>query len=191
MSMNEAEIRALVDGLVSAWNDRDIDRFMSYLDEAVVWDDPAMLYGPATGRAEVRRFAESVLRAFPDFSYRLREPICIAPTGTRCAVPWEITATHTGYFDYLRLAPTGQAVTMRGVDLLELAGTKVARVETLFNVLPAAEQALRLKPLARNRLARAALPWLQRCLAWWLRRTTGGRTAGRQTTEGSITGAKR
>jgi len=174
--MNEAEIRALVDDLVRAWTDRDLDRFMSHLDEGVVWDDPAMLYGPATGRAAARTFAESVLRAFPDFSYRVREPICIAATGTRCAVPWEITATHTGNFDYLGLAPTGQAVTMQGVDLLELAGTRVARIETLFNVLPAAEQALRLKPLARSRLARVALPWLQRRRAAWLRRMAKGRT---------------
>jgi predicted ester cyclase len=174
--MNEAEIRALVDDLVRAWADRDLARFMGHLDEGVVWDDPAMLYGPAKGRAAVRRFAESVLRAFPDFSYRVREPVCIAPTGARCAIPWEITATHTGFFDYLGFAPTGQAVTMQGVDLLDFAGAKVVRIETHFNALPAAEQALRLTPLAESNLARTALRWLQRCRAWWLRRTTKGPT---------------
>ncbi|MFH1220869.1 MAG: nuclear transport factor 2 family protein, partial [Candidatus Eisenbacteria bacterium] len=61
--MNETAIRSLVDDLVGAWNDRDIDRFISHLDESVIWDDPAMLLGPAIGRSAVRKFSESILRA--------------------------------------------------------------------------------------------------------------------------------
>jgi len=170
--MNETAIRSLVDDLVSAWNDRDIDRFISHLDESVIWEDPAMLLGPVIGRSAVREFSESILRAFPDFSYRIREPICVAQSGSRCVVPWEITATHTGYFDVLGFAPTQQVVTMRGVDVLELTDIKVTKIETLFNVLPAVEQALRLKPFAESGVSRVAILWLQRCRAYWLRRTT-------------------
>ncbi|HUU41158.1 MAG TPA: ester cyclase [Desulfatiglandales bacterium] len=148
--MNETAIRLLVDDLVSAWNDRDIDRFISHLDESVIWDDPAMLCGPAIGWSAVREFSESILRAFPDFSYRIRDPICVAQSGSRCVVPWEITATHTGYFDPLGFAPTQQVVTMQGVDVLEMTDMKVTRIETFFNILPAVEQALRLKPLAEG-----------------------------------------
>jgi len=170
--MNETGIRSLVDDLVGAWNDRDIDRFISHLDESVIWDDPAMLLGPAIGRSAVRKFSESILRAFPDFSYRIREPICVAQSGSRCVVPWEITATHTGYFDHLGFAPTHQVITMQGVDVLEMTGMKVTRIETLFNVLPAAEQALGLKPFAQSGVSRVVILWLQRCRAYWLRRTT-------------------
>jgi predicted ester cyclase len=170
--MNETAIRSLVDDLVSAWNVRDIDRFISYLDESVIWDDPAMLNEPAVGPDAVRKFCESVLRAFPDFSYRIREPICVAQSGTRCVVPWEITATHTGNFDPLGFAPTQQVITMQGVDVIEMTGMKVTRIETLFNVLPAFEQALRLKPFAESSLSRVVILWLQRCRACWLRLTT-------------------
>jgi len=172
--MNEPRIRSIVDGLVRAWNERDLDRLLSFLDEAVVWDDPAMLFGPAQGHRAVREFSESVLRAFPDFTYRIREPICVAESGTRCAIPWEIRATHTGHLDILGLAPTRQSITMQGVDLLEIEGAKVTRIETTFNVIPALEQALRLGPLCKSRSMMKVVAWLQRCRAYWLRRTTRG-----------------
>lgn len=170
--MNEVEIRALVDGMVSAWNGRDLDRFLGYLGDGVVWDDPAMLDGPAVGRAAVRAFSESVLQAFPDFSYRVREPICVAQSGTRCVIPWEIAATHTGYLRPIGLAPTLQAIRIDGVDVLELDAGKVTRIDTLFNVLPAVEQALRVKFSSSSGLSRVLLVSLQKCRAWWLRRTT-------------------
>jgi len=170
--MNETEIRLLVDDLVSAWNSRDLERFLGRLDEDVVWSDPAMLYGPARGKPAVREFSEDILRAFPDFSYRVREPICVAQSGNRCAVPWEITATHTGHFGHLGFAPTNQVITMHGVDVLEVAGTRVTKIETYFDVVPAAVQALRLKPLAECGAARTAVVWMQRSRAFWLRLTT-------------------
>jgi steroid delta-isomerase-like uncharacterized protein len=172
--MNDTEVRSLVNDLVRAWNDRALERFVSRLDENVIWDDPAMLYGPARGRAAVRKFSESVLRAFPDFSYRVREPICIAQSGSRCVVPWEITATHTGRLDHLGFAPTNQVITMRGVDVLEMTDTKVTRIETYFDVVPAAVQALRLRPFADCWAARTIILWLQRSRAWWLRLTARG-----------------
>lgn len=170
--MNETEIRLLVDDLVGAWNSRDLGPLLGLLDEDVVWSDPAMLFGPAKGRAAVRKFSESVFKAFPDFSYRVREPICVAQSGNRCAVPWEVTATHTGYFDHLGFAPTNQTITMRGVDILDFSGAKVTRIETYFDVVPAAAQALRLKPLAECGVARTTIVWLQRSRAFWLRLTT-------------------
>ena len=61
---------------------------------------------------------------------------------------------------------------MQGVDILEMKGAKVTRIDTLFNVVPAVEQALRLKPLSKSCFARIVVLWLQRCRAYWLRRTT-------------------
>jgi steroid delta-isomerase-like uncharacterized protein len=172
--MSEPEIRALVDGILEAWNRRDVDRFLSYLTEGVVWDDPAMLDGPAVGQAAVRAFSENVLRAFPDFSYRVREPICVAQCGRRCVVPWEIRATHTGRFEPYGLAPTGQVMRIQGVDVLELDSGKVTRIDTLFSLVPALEQVLRLKPLSKSRMVRIVAVWLQRWRASWLRHTVKG-----------------
>jgi hypothetical protein len=173
--MNESSVRLLVDELVRAWNERDLDRFIGFLDESVVWSDPAMLYGPVTGHRGVREFCEALLKAFPDFTYRIREPICVSPLGERCVIPWEITATHSGYFDPPGFAPTNQTVTMQGVDVLELANSKVIRIDTLFNLLPALEQVIALKPFPKRGLKKKVIVYLQRCRACWLRHATKAR----------------
>ncbi len=86
--MTAEDIRSVVGGMVEAWNDRDLDGYVSQLTEDVVWNDPAMVE-PAEGREAVRAFSETVLRAFPDFRYTIRPPICVADDGSRCAVPWK------------------------------------------------------------------------------------------------------
>jgi len=169
--MSETDVRTLVDGIVDAWNARDLERLLSYLAPGVVWDDPAMLDEPVVGHDGVRVFSERVLRAFPDFSYRIREPICVSESGTRCVVPWEIRATHSGRFEPYGFAPTGQVIRIHGVDILELQSGKVTRIETVFNAMSALEQVLRLKPLSKSRLARIVGVGLQRWRASWLRLT--------------------
>ena len=134
-----------------------------------------MLDEPVVGHDAVRVFSERVLRAFPDFSYRIREPICVSESGTRCVVPWEIRATHAGRFEPYGFAPTGQVITIQGVDVLELESGKVTRIETVFNAMSALEQVLRLKPLSKSRLARIVAVGLQRWRASWLRLTAKGR----------------
>ena len=170
--MTESDVRILIDQFMGAWNRRDLDASMSFLDESVIWSDPAMLYGPAVGKAAVREFCENILKAFPDFTYRIREPICVSLSGERCAIPWEISATHLGRFDPLGFAPTNQRITIEGVDLIELAGNKLTRIDTLFNVVPAGEQALRLKPFPRKGIKKGIIVTLQSARAWWLRHNT-------------------
>jgi hypothetical protein len=172
--MDELSVRLVVDNLVRAWNERDLDRFIGFLDGSVVWNDPAMLYGPVKGHREVRNFCEALLNAFPDFTYQIREPICVSRLGERCVIPWEITATHLGYFDPPGFAPTNQTITMQGVDILELSNSKVIRIDTLFNVLPALEQVIALKPFPKRGLKKKAIVSLQRCRAYWLRRKMKG-----------------
>ena len=99
--MGFEELEALVERMAAAWNGGDLESFVSYLTEDVVWDDPAMS-APAVGCEAVKAFGESVLRAFPDIRYAVRQPICTAPDGSRCAVPWTITATNLA-----RLTPPG------------------------------------------------------------------------------------
>ena len=172
--MTEAEALARIEEVVGAWNRRDLDAFIGFLDESVTWSDPAMLYGPAVGKAAVREFCENLLRAFPDFAMRIRGPICVSASGERCAVPWRITATHSGRFDPVGFAPTNQTITMEGVDLIEFSGTKIRTIETLFDVLPATEQALRLKPFPKKGFKKVLVVGLQRALAWRARRKARG-----------------
>ena len=173
--MSETDVRALVYGIVEAWNARDLGRLLSYLATGVVWDDPAMLGEPTVGHDAVRVFSERLLRAFPDFSYRIREPICVSESGTRCVVPWEIRSTHAGHFEPYGFAPTGQVIRIQGVDVLELESGKVTRIETVFDTMSALEQALRLKPLSKSRFARIVAVGLQKGRASWLRLTAKSR----------------
>ena len=158
------------EALTRAWNARDLSAFMEHLTEDVEWDDPAMP-APAKGREAVRSFSQAVLEAFPDFHYVVRPPICVAADGSRCAVPWAITATHLHPLRPPGFAPTGRQVAFDGIDLFEFRGAQVSRIATYFNVLVPAEQLLRLRLRPQpGSLRERALVLAQRVWAAWLRR---------------------
>lgn len=129
-----AQATETVLALLRAWNERDLDRFVALLSEDVYWHDLGMLHPPAVGRDAVRRFSETVLRAFPDFTFEIRPPICVAEDGTRCVVPWTISATNTGPYDPPSFAPTGRRLRFDGFDYIEFRGGLVARIETRFDL---------------------------------------------------------
>ena len=140
-NVDQKSIIDLVEAMVSSWNDRDLDRFLNLLTDDVYWNDPAMP-APASGRESVRRFSESVLRAFPDFVYEIRGELCIAPDGSSCAVPWRISGTHLDLLEPPGFGPTNRSVVFEGVDLLSFRDSQVARIETYFDVIVPAQQLL-------------------------------------------------
>jgi ketosteroid isomerase-like protein len=89
-----ARVEAVVRRVIAVWDARDIGAFVDCLTEDVEWYDPAMPDPPARGKEAVKAFAESVLRAFPDFRYEVLPPICVSGDGRRCAVKWRISGTH-------------------------------------------------------------------------------------------------
>ncbi len=137
-----ADACALALALLDAWNARDLPRLASYLAEDAVWYDPAMPAPPARGRKAVTEFAQAVLRAFPDFRYELRAPLCVAPGGASCVIPWRISATHTAALTPPGYAPTHRRVVLEGLDQLDAQDGKVVRILTCFDVVAAAEQLL-------------------------------------------------
>ena len=164
----------LAEQSLEAWNARDIPRLVDLLAEDVEWYDPAMSQPPARGRAEVRAFAEAVLRAFPDFRYEVLGPVCKAPDGSRCAIHWRITATHTAVLTPPGFAPTGRRLSMEGIDLIEAQDGKVTRILTCFDPIAAAEQllALRLRQ-APGSIRERLMVGLQRLAAARARRVSG------------------
>ena len=97
---------------------------------------------PMRGRGEIRRFAEAIIRAFPDFQYELLGQVCVAADGSKCALHWRITATHTAPLDPPGFAPTGRQMRQEGVDLLEFRDGRISRILTCFDALAGAEQLL-------------------------------------------------
>jgi hypothetical protein len=126
---------------------------------------------PARGREAVLSFSEAVLRAFPDFRYAIQPPLLVAPDGSRCAVPWRITATHSAPLEPPGYAPTGRHVTLDGVDILNFRGSQVCRIHTFFDVLEAGSQLLgaRLRPRPGSFRERCSVG-AQRIAAAWIRR---------------------
>jgi steroid delta-isomerase-like uncharacterized protein len=173
-SMNAAEAVAVAERIVETWNAQDLPSFFGLLTEDVWWDDPAMP-APAAGADAVRRFIETVLRAFPDFHVAIRPPICVALDGSRCALPWRITGTHVAPLDPPGWAPTNRRAEFDGVDLLEFRGGKVCRITTLFNPVEPASQLLGLtqRP-APGSMQERLVVGLQRLLAAWRRSAPTG-----------------
>ena len=128
--------------LLDAWNQRDMARFTALLHPDVEWHDPAMPEAPVRGPAAARAFSESILRAFPDFHYEILEPTCISADGTRCAIPWRVTATHLAPLTPPGFAPTGRQLRQEGVDLIDVRDGRVVRIFTCFDSLAAAGQLL-------------------------------------------------
>ncbi len=159
-----------VAALLAAWNARDLVRFASFLTEDVYWHDLGMLHPPVVGREAVRAFSDTVLRAFPDFQYRLRRPVCVAADGSCCVVPWTITATNTGPYDPPGLAPTGRRLRFDGMDFVDIRDGLVARIETRFDVVEVREQmlGLSLRP-AEGSWRERLLVGIQRLVAMWAR----------------------
>jgi len=135
----------LVRELADAWNARRLDDFMQLLTEDVEWYDPAMPEPPARGQAAVRAFAEAIIEAFPDFRYEVQPPVCYASDGSRCAVVWRISASHTAKFRPFGYAPTGRTANIEGVDVLDIRDDRVARIMTAFDALHALEQLMGMK----------------------------------------------
>ena len=160
-----------VRALLAAWDARELDAFVRLLAPDVYWHDLGMLHPPASGREAVRRFAESVLRAFPDFSLVLRAPICVAADGLSCVVPWTITATNTGVLAPPGVAPTGQRVHFDGLDYIQFCDGLVTRIETRFDPAEPLEQLLhiRVRPPPGS-LRERIFVLLQQARAAWLRR---------------------
>ena len=175
-----------VRALLGAWDARDLDGFTALLTEDVQWHDLGMLHPPAVGRAAVRQFVETILRAFPDFQCTLRAPICTAEDGASCVVPWTISATNSGPMEPPGLAPTGRRVRFEGLDYVQLRDGLIARIETRFDPAEPIEQMLgvRLRPAAATWSERAFV-LVQRLLAAWVRardRRTPSTLHGRETT---------
>jgi hypothetical protein len=172
--MTRSQICGRVDDLLAAWNARDLDGFVAQLAPDVYWHDLGMPHPPAVGRHAVRAFSESVLRAFPDFRYELRGPICVAEDGRSCVVPFIITATQSAPLTPPGFAPTHRLVRIEGLDYLQFDESYVTRIETRFDILDTLEQllGLSLRPAPGSFRERIAVR-IQRVVAWARRKRAG------------------
>ena len=115
-----ADARAVAETYFAALRERDLDGI------AACWapDGVDELAGQATltGPDEVRAFFAELFAAVPDFTMTVEETLV---EGDRAAVRWSATGTFAGDGAYQGIAPTGERITLTGMDLLQIRDGKL------------------------------------------------------------------
>jgi steroid delta-isomerase-like uncharacterized protein len=115
-----------------AWESRDPDRLAGLCTEDVVWSDPA-LREPLHGRDGVRRFVTESFRMAPDFTVVKTGPPHINPEEPKVLLPYRMSGTMTGPWEFLDMAPTGRRFEIDGIDSWELRDGLISRYETFWD----------------------------------------------------------
>jgi glyoxylase-like metal-dependent hydrolase (beta-lactamase superfamily II)/predicted ester cyclase len=95
------------------------------------------------GPAGVRAFFGEVFAAFPDFSIRADS---IVAEGDRVAVRWHATGTFAGDAEWQGIAPTGDRITLDGLDLVEVRDGLIVHNDAFSDGLGLARQLGMLPP---------------------------------------------
>lgn len=127
-----AWLRAFAERYLAAWNALDADAVAANVTEDVIWHDPA-LAEPAHGREGVADFVRQSARGFPDMSFAERGDPALAEGGRVAYMPWLMTATNTGPIDPPGLAPTGNRIEVRGIDVWQFRGGLIWRYEASYD----------------------------------------------------------
>jgi steroid delta-isomerase-like uncharacterized protein len=93
-------------------NRRDLDG-VAELQHPDIYEDFLVLR-PLSGRAEVRKFFEGLMTAFPDFQLEIEKLTC---EGDTVVVQWVSRGTFSGG-SFEGIEPNGKRVVVRGVDVM-------------------------------------------------------------------------
>jgi steroid delta-isomerase-like uncharacterized protein len=122
-----------------AWESGDGARVAELCAEDVVWVDPA-LPEALRGRDAVRGFVEATYRMVPDVRFEMPEPPYTAPSGSRVIVPYRMSGTMTGPWEYMDLAPTGRRFEVDGIDVWDMRDGVIAHYRTLYDSMDMSRQ---------------------------------------------------
>lgn len=112
-AVTDAEIRAMCDRALEAWNNRDVEAILALLTDDVAWTEAALVE-PAHGKAEVAAHLKETFRAFPDLHFAAEEYHVFPDAEQQAvAVEWVMTATMTGPLEG-GVPPTGRPVRISG-----------------------------------------------------------------------------
>lgn len=112
-------------GIFDALAKKDLDSALAGVDEESVDDFVAI--GEFRGKAAIRGFFDEMLTAFPDFEVTVDR---IVGDDESAVVQWRAMGTFSGG-PFQGIEPTGKNVTIRGVDVMEIAGGQV-RHNTIY-----------------------------------------------------------
>jgi predicted ester cyclase len=126
--MNPKDFQKLNEEIIDTWNRHDVKKFLTYLDENVVWIDPASPE-PFRGKAGAEQFFSGWDTAFPDFKMKVLNTVI---SGDDIAVELEFSGTNTGplHMGEQEIPPTNRKVTNKGSFFARLKGEKVSEVHS-------------------------------------------------------------
>ncbi|MET9734950.1 ester cyclase [Streptomyces sp. NPDC006458] len=93
----------------------------------VVFDNPISPDG-IHGVAAYKEFAERWYTGFPDRLFTVEDTV---EEGDKVGAVFTITGTHKG--EFMGAAPTGNPITVRGMNIFHLAGGRIRRVTAFFD----------------------------------------------------------
>jgi steroid delta-isomerase-like uncharacterized protein len=120
--------KSVLEAYVSAWNRHDFAAFDKVLAADAIHDDIG--YGfHGQGSAQIKDFMREVLKAEPDYDWRLTN---IIVSGSDLAAEWTWTATYTGD------SPNGpvvrQRISGRGVAVVRIENGRIKRFTDYYDV---------------------------------------------------------
>ncbi len=111
---NKALLRRFYNDVYVDWNMALVDEVVSPQFTSHDWSDGA------TGPQAFRKYYAAIRSAVPDAKYEVDDLIA---EGDRVVVRWRLLGTHRGAFD--GIAPTGRAITLRGVAIYRVDNGKL------------------------------------------------------------------
>lgn len=140
-------MRTAFEGLAA----RDPDRVTAISDEQTYND--FVVLGPVVGKTNIRAFFVELFAAVPDLQF---EVVRILDAGENTAIgEWRIRGTFSGG-SFQGIDPTGRAVDLRGVDIMEFEHSTLRRNTIFYDGLSFARQ-IGLLPSEGSRVDRAMM----------------------------------
>ncbi len=116
--MSAEENKAIARRAYDAINRNDLDALEEMVDSDITDHDPAPGQGP--GLEGVKQYFSSLHAAFPDVHMDVEDMIA---EGEKVVARVSVSGTHQG--EFLGIEPTGNRVTIKGIDILRITDGKV------------------------------------------------------------------
>ena len=116
--MSAEENKAIARRAYDAINRNDLDALEEMVDSDITDHDPAPGQGP--GLEGVKQYFSSLHAAFPDVHMDVEDMIA---EGEKVVARVSVSGTHQG--EFLGIEPTGNRVTIKGIDILRITDGRV------------------------------------------------------------------
>ncbi len=108
--------------IFDAWNNHEVERFVSVLDESVVWESDT-LPAPVKGREAAGATLQGYYQGFPDLDFEVQRALA---SGDFVATQWRSSGTNRG--NLLGIAATGRRSTVHGCTVIEFKNGKALHI---------------------------------------------------------------